>query len=62
MNGSPAMLTVVAKTVDVATEVWSIASIAVHSLTLVAHLIVQNIWLHLNLQSRGYTKLTMSKR
>ena len=43
MNGSPAMLTVVAKTVDVATEVWSIASITVHSLTLVAHLIVQNI-------------------
>lgn len=56
MNCSPAMFTVVAKTVDAATEVWSIASIAVHSLTLIAHLTVQNIRLHLNLQSRGYTK------
>ena len=55
MDGGPAMLTVVAKTVDVATEVGGIASIAVHPLTLIAHLIIQNIRLHLNLQDRGYT-------
>ena len=57
MNGGQAM---VAKTVDAATEAWSIASVAMHSLTLIAHLIVhlivQNVGLHINLQGRGYTK------
>ena len=55
MDGGPAVLTVVAKAVDVATEVGGIASIAVHPLTLVTHLIIQDIGLHLNLQDREVT-------
>ena len=50
MDSGPAVLAVVAKTVDVATEIGSVASIAVHPLTLIAHLVVQDIGLHFNLQ------------
>lgn len=50
MDSSPAMLTVVAETMDVAAEVWSVTTIAVHSLALVANLIVKHIRFHFNLQ------------
>ena len=52
VNSSPAVLTVVAQTVDVAAEVGSIAAAAVHPLALIARLIVQHIWLHLHLARR----------
>ena len=54
VHGSPAVLAVVAQAVDVATEVGGIAVAAVHSVTLITHLVVQHIWLHFNLQEKGW--------
>jgi len=52
VDSCPAVLTVVAKAVDVATEVGSVAPTTMHPTTLVTHLIVKDIWLHLNLGRR----------
>ena len=49
MYSGPAVLAVVPQAVDVATEVGSIAAPTVHSMTLVAHLIIQHIRLYFNL-------------
>ena len=46
---SPAVLTVIAETVDIATEVGGIASSTVHAMTLITHLVIKNIRLHLDL-------------
>ena len=46
----PAVLTVVAQAVDVATEVGSVASTTMQSTTFITHLVIKNIWFHLNLQ------------
>lgn len=52
MDSCPAVLTVVAKAVDVATEVGSVAPTAMHPTTLITHLIIKDVWLHLNLGRR----------
>ena len=52
VDSCPAVLTVIAKAVDVATEVGSVAPTAMHPTTLVTHLIIKDIWLHLNLGRR----------
>ena len=49
----PAVLTVVAQAVDVATEIGSVASTTMQSTTFITHLIIKNIWFHLNLRWRG---------
>ncbi len=49
MHGGPAVLAVVAQAVDVATEIGGIAIAAVHTMTLVTHLVVQDVRLHLHL-------------
>lgn len=46
---SPAVLTVVAETVDVPTKIWSITATTVNTVTLITQLIVQYIWLNLHL-------------
>ena len=51
VDGSPAVLTVVAEAVDVATEVGSIATATVHTLALITDLVIQHIGLHLNLHT-----------
>lgn len=53
VNSSPAVLAVVAETVDVATKVGGIAAIATYPLTLVTCLIIQHVWFHLNLVGRN---------
>lgn len=49
MDSSPAVLTVVPQTVYVTTEIGSIASTAVHPMTFIADLVIQHVWLDLNL-------------
>ena len=49
VDDSPAVLAVVAEAVSVPTEIGSIATATVESVALIAHLIVQNIRLHLHL-------------
>lgn len=49
MDSSPAVLTVVPQTVYVPTEIGSIPATAVHSVTFVTDLVIQHIWLDLNL-------------
>ena len=53
VNGCPAVLAVVAETVDVATEVGSILATAVDSMTLITDLVIQHIRLDFHLQEGG---------
>ena len=49
MDRGPAVLAVVSQTVDVPTEVGSIAASTVESMTLITHLVVQHIWFDFDL-------------
>ena len=53
VNGCPAVLAVVAETVDAATEVGSILATAVDSMTLITDLVIQHIRLDFHLQEGG---------
>lgn len=52
MNGDPAMLTIVAETVDVAAEKRSKVPITIDTATFVADLIIQNIRFDFNLKKK----------
>ena len=49
VDGCPAVLAVVAQAVDVATEVGGVASTTMQSMTFITHLVIKNIWFHLDL-------------
>lgn len=50
VNARPAVLAVILQTCDVGTEKWSELATAASALTFIAHLIVQNVRLHLHLR------------
>lgn len=49
VNSSPALLTIIMKTCNTATEERSWFSIALYSMTLITELVIQDVWLKLNL-------------
>ena len=49
MNNCPAMLTVIPQTVNVSTEIWSISTATVHSMTLITRLVIKYIRFDFNL-------------
>lgn len=49
VDGNPAMLTVIAKAMDIPTEVWGKATATLQSVTLVTDLIIQDVWFDLHL-------------
>ena len=56
VHRGPAVLTVVAEAVDVATEVGGILPATVQAMTLITDLVIKDIWFHLHLCERNEEK------
>lgn len=51
VHAGPTMFAVVPKAVNVSTEVGGKSPPTLHTMALIAHLVVQNIWLHFHLSA-----------